>query len=798
MDLMCDVRWTFRNLRRSPGFSAAAILTFGLGIGVNLAVLAVVDRMMFRPLPYGEADSLVHLYNMQTTGGPSPSAYLPRMVTEALQGRAMAFVDIATANGFQRQVTFEGTDMPLRFNEASANLLKVLQVTPIAGRDFTLEDAQSGSGGRALLLSDETWQHRFDRSLEVLSKSFRAGAVTYRVVGILPRGFLIPASSFEGRVDGVVVEPASTQPAGPAALGPSAIGRLRRGTTVQQAQAEVDVLTAQMKQNEPASIKSPVIAQPVRSGLFQFYRPYVWLILTAVGAVFLVACVNLATLFLARGRSREQDAAIRAALGASRGQIVRTSMAEAGVLCLFSAAAAVIVCYATSGLVLTVVPPALTSVAASPMDVRLIVMTSMAALATAIFAGGLPALRASRVDVTEGLRRDRPSTGSRLRGGASLLAVESAFGVFLVAGAAITVQSFLGLILKSPGYEPANLYEASVQHGWSREHKTYPPDRVQRAVDAIRRFPGVEGVGAVNRMPVGRTLLTDDPFWKTRGKQGIRLGVSGGFFAALRTPLLAGREFVDDDVNQMALMAIVSESAALNLFPMLRPGDVVGKTVVTQDGPRTIIGVVEDMSPMPGTAASPAFYVPLTATEVPRSGSAITMAIRMTAGLSLDAIALDARLDEQLSPNNVPVRPVATALDLQMQQPRFQALLFGSVAVIGLVLAAIGLYAVAAFDVARRRHEMGIRLSLGATAADLRRLVLASALRPVVIGAAAGLIGAWWAAQFLQAFVFEVDGRSPITYVLVALVLIVTAVFAAWRPAQRAARTDPTTVLRSL
>jgi hypothetical protein len=319
-----------------------------------------------------------------------------------------------------------------------------------------------------------------------------------------------------------------------------------------------------MQQEHPAAVmfRRPVTVQPLRAGLFQYYRPYVWLIVVAIGAVFLVACVNLSTLFLARGRSREQEAAIRTALGASRGQVVRAALAESWTLCLISAGAAVGVCYAAFGALLAVVPPALRGVAVSPLDLRLIVMTTMAALGTALVAGGLPAIRQSRVDVTEGLRHDRRSTGGRLRGGSALLAIEAAFGVFLVAGAAITVQSFLGLVLKNPGFDSADLYEASVQHGWSTDQKTVPPARVQGVVDAIRAAPGVDSAAAVSMMPVGRSVVGNDSFWRARGIDGARFGVGGGLFAALRTPVLAGREFDDDDVARMAMVALVNRAAA--------------------------------------------------------------------------------------------------------------------------------------------------------------------------------------------------------------------------------------------
>jgi hypothetical protein len=277
------------------------------------------------------------------------------------------------------------------------------------------------------------------------------------------------------------------------------------------------------------------------------------------------------------------------------------------------------------------------------------------------------------------------------------------------------------------------------------------------------------------------------------------LGVGSGLFRALGTPILAGREFADHEIDVPPLIAIVNESAAGRLWPETAPTDVIGRTVHTADGSRAVIGVVADLKVLPGHPAQPGLFLPLTAPEMADSVPPfwVTVAVRVAPGRELDVQALDARLDQRFGTDLVMARAVADALPPHLQRPRFQAVLFGSVAIIGLLVAAVGLYAVAAFDVARRRFELGVRLSLGATASDIRRLVIRGALRPVVAGSAAGLVATWWAAQFLQAFVFEVDARDPWTYGLVALVLVATAVVAAWIPARRAARTDPSVVLRA-
>lgn len=793
-----DLAMALRSLRHSPGFALAAIVTFGLGIGVNLAVLSVVDRMVFRPLPYRDASRLVHLHNMQMSSGPSPVADLPVIVTETLRAQASSLEAVGTANGRTWEVAFDHVGSEFRFSRVSQNLLQVLGVAPIAGRNFVDADGVA-AGPWGVILTDEAWRTRFDRAPEIIGRTFPAGRSAYEIVGVLPPGFLVPASAFEGRIDGVIADKRRTRPTDGAEVGPAAVARLRDGVDLEAAQAEADVILARLAQDHPNSygLRQPIQVQPLQSGLFQLYRPYIWLIVTAVSLVFLTACANLSTLFLARGRTREYQAAIQVALGASRSRIVRSALTESLVLCLISAFGAVLVCYWTSTWLLSIVPVSLSAVAVSPLDSRLLTITILAALATAVVAGGVPALRASRVNVVDNLRRERRSSSGRLRGGAALLAAESAFGVFLVAGAAITVLSFLGLVLKSPGYEPDGLQAINVQHGWSKEQTTYLPSRVQTAVDTIRAFPGVRDAGAVSLMPVGTRRGGQDEFWKSRGVDGARLGVGGRFFATLRTPVLAGREFDDADVAQMAMLAIINQSGAAVLDSSVSAGALVGRTIHTPGGLRTIIGVVADIKPLPGESAIPTVYVPVTAAEVRMSQSAITIATRVEPGATLDLAALDARLDERLTPNELPISVVSEAVERQLQQPRFQALLFGSVAAIALLLGALGLFAVVAFDVARRRSELGIRMALGATAGDLRQLIIRSALRPVLGGTATGLLAAWWAASVLQAYVFEVNAQNPWLLTLVGAVLPFTAIAAAWWPAERAARTDPTEVLRA-
>lgn len=794
-----DLRLAIRSLVRTPGFTAAAIVTFALGLGINIAVMTVVDRIAFRPLPYGDADRLVYIKGASARSTPSPTSYLPAVVPPALATHAPGFEEVALVDGGSAPVTLDDGST-LALDSVSDNVLRVLRVTVAAGRDFVPEDASTNSRERTILLGYETWLRRFGQSDDVFRAPLTRGRTAYRVVGILPRDFFIPSSTFNGRIDGVVLGESLTEKRSPFELGPAAIGRLRIGVGVAQAQDEAERVMQDLVKAHPGSSLdrlSKLSVQPLQQGLFEFYRPYAWIVFAGVAGVFLIGCINLATLFLARGRSREYDAAIQAALGASRGRVIRAFTLEAFVVCLLGAALAVGVCYASFEILMTIVPASLVTGAVSPLDARLLIMTCVVAVASALIAGGLPAWRASHRDVVSGLRLDRRSSTVALRGGAALLAVQAALGVVLVTGAAATVRSFAGIVLEDPGYRVEDLYNVSVQHGFVDDQPRNNVARVRQTEDVVRNFPGVEAAGITSRYLASRIYLPDDPFWKNLGQQGARVGIGGGLFAALGTSMLAGREFTDDEVHGDAPVAVVNQKAAARLWPSLTPDEVIGQTVKTVDAVRSVVGVTQDVRRLPGVPTMATLFVPVTAKEVPFSNSALFVSVRVALGSRLDEAGLDGRLDAALGPNQLPVTEVSTELGPYLQKPRFQAILFGSVAVIGLLVSLAGLYAVAAFDVARRGRELGVRMALGATRADVRSLIIKSVVRPVAVGIVAGMALAWWLAKFLQAFVFEVDARDPWTSGIVALTLLATVVLGVSLPARRAANTDPSIVLRS-
>jgi predicted permease len=532
------------------------------------------------------------------------------------------------------------------------------------------------------------------------------------------------------------------------------------------------------------------------------YAGFLWLILGAAGLVLAIACANLSTLLLARGRARLPETAIRAALGAARWRLVLVGVVEALAVCLAGGLVTLLALAVARSTILQVVPPAFQGFDVSAFDLRLVCLTLGLAFASALVAAVAPCLAATRFDPLAALHRRHPwRRGHRFATGPSILAFEAALAIVLVAGAAGAVRSFAGLAFRDPGFAASDLYRASVYFDPSRNLQSMERVRALATVtEAMEATPGIKAWTAVTYAPIARDRLPH-PYWSLLGQQGGVVGISGTTFEVLRTPLIHGRDISPEDLQSAAPVALVSLRGAEVLWPGEPPQYAIGKPLtMPYGGVRDVIGVVADIRTRPGVSAWPMLYVPLGDGVAAKPGWAMELPImlRMEPGARPDQRALQARFQD-LVPGGVVTSPVAVAEELApwLEHPRFQAALFGTLAAIALVLAAIGLYGAAAFEAARKQHETGVRLALGATRRNVLRTLVGSAVQPVLIGSAAGLVIAWWAAQFLQAYLFEVDARDPWTLTLVVGVLIATAVLAAWLPARRAARTDPASVLRT-
>jgi predicted permease len=812
---MIEIRDAIRSLLRARWFTLGAVLTFTIGIGANVAVLSMVDRMLFRPVPFPDPDRLVHVHRFAVGSGADRRLVLDTAISTrwAMQSRLLDGLAFADARATPEVMAGFG-DAPVYSARASYNLFDVLRVQPLLGRSFSRDDVVNQSF--VLMLSYGAWQTRFGGVRDVVGRRVGSGRWTYEIVGVLPRGFFLPTSTHLERLDVLILDFLQTfdKPGSERTIQGAPVARLKAGVSIDAASAELAAVIARAAPELPwvqktmADGRVPQVL-PLRTGMFLAYRPHLQLIVAAVAILLAIACVNLSTLFLARGRSRDRDAAIRAALGARGTRLVCTVFIECLVVCAASCAAAIAAFALARQTILAVIPQQLRTYALDAFDIRLLLIAAGVAIGAALLSAVVPASRLWRLDPVAVLQR-RSTAAASSKSAWWLLVVQTAFGVVLVIGATMTVRNLVQLLLDDPGYRADGLHLAHVQHGYDIDRagdplkdarKGMPPvsgARYRALMSTLGDEPGVERFGITTGLElVGRGAARND-FWAQYGTPEAGVwGIGPGVFETLETPLLAGRAVRDEDVTTLAPVAMLNERAVQQIWPGVTLAEAIGRQLPTPAGPRQVIGVVADMRPYPGTRANPALFVPICDPLASRSESAVNVVIRMSAGRQLDATALDRSLDTAIERDNTSVRALSESLDPFLRQPRFQATLFGLFALCAVALIVVGLYATASYDVTRRRFEMGVRVSLGATAAHLRRAVIRSSCYPVITGAVAGLIGAWWAARFLQAFLFEVDARDPWTYSVALGVFAVTTVVAVWVPAGRAARTDPVSVLKS-
>jgi predicted permease len=801
-----DARNAWRGLRRRPGFVAVAVLTFGLGIGLHVAVFSVLDRVLIRALPYTDPEQLVVIRTCDPDG--QCSMFLPGALAKALPGLSTIDSLAATGPTLPFTVSPDLDSDRLQLLGVSPNLLRVLGVMPVAGRDFTDGDATQSPD--IALIGYETWQRRLGGDPDVIGRDLWSAARRVTIVGVLPEEFMPPSWTLPTpEWDGLVLSPAllgSTDSGSGLFMG--SIVRLRAGATIAQARAEVATLAQALAPPLAAGGVAPdgLRTDSLRSVLFEGEpRRNFWLILGATSLLLAVACANLAALLLAYGRSREREMAIAAALGATRARLLRSACAEALFICVAGTAVAMLAVGATSGLLRGLLPPLLARYATGVTDPRVLLVSLLLAMLCAGVAALAPSLRVGRVELLGVIQRV-PASGRR-RGTwslAGLLGVETTMGVVLVLGSLLFLQTLNNLANDDLGFEPEGLYQVSVVPRLVADADNVGPAYFEQVAEAVQDAPGIAAVGRSNYSMTGPSLFASmfeaepgiNVLFETSfpSEQGVDINwyrASDSFFEVLRTPLIAGRSFLPEEVRQDAQVSVVTAGAARVLWPDVPPADAVGLVLVLGgEGPKRVVGVVPDFKWGPGlSVARPSVFVPGLAGNMPL--------VRTTTGAPPDLQALRRVVEARVGAAAIRVVPTDSTYLSVLRDPRFRAVLFTTLGLVGLLLAATGLYAVATFDVRQREHEMGVRLSHGATSLDIQRLVIAQACRPVLVGLGVGLAVAFWAVTFLEQFLFQVEPRSGWAYLSVAAVMTATAVLATWLPAWRAGRVDPVVVLRA-
>jgi predicted permease len=792
-NFVSDVRYALRSLWRARWFAVAAALTFAFGIGVNMAVFSAVDRMLFRMLPYDHPEDI---YQMAEYGpgmglpyGTLPAAYV-------IGSRHLSAVVDGCVAGFSRSYSMlrePDDDARILLTDVSYNTLGVFGVRPFMGRDFTGQDARTKNA--TALISYDLWKGKFHGAPDIVGRLLWSNGESTEIIGVLPREFISASMFLNPASDGLALDFDRLESAPPGSREPPPYVRLTAGVSLAAAQTEIDALVERLKQTEPpprpGSPKTVVRLLPLKTVLFGAYASYLWLIVAAGALVLVIACANLASLLLVRGRSREHQAAVRVALGASAGRLMWTAVVESLVLSFAGTLIGLLVLlWAGKGLE-ALLPPLFSRYAAPAYDLRVIGFSILAATLSALLAGVLPCRRLAKVDVLSELQQGggRGRT-ARLRGGRSLLVVEAGVCVVLVAGAALTARSLAGLARTDVGFKPEGLYTVSVQLPSVQDAQTRYRQNLQ-VLNVVRELHGVQSAGAVDVL----TIMGGAGNEFGKFDHAYRWQATDSFFETMGMRLLAGRTFSPTDLAQPGNVGILSVMGLRLVWPDLQPAQAIGRILALPgDTPRQVVGIVSDIRGGYSLSPWPSLYVPVS----PERFRYLTFVARAQAGAAPSIPDLRNRLRQRVAaPTSVNIAYVPEIFSRRLLDQKFRTMLFAIFGVVALLLAAVGLYAVGSFEVAMRRSEMGVRMSLGATAGNLQRLVIREALTPVVVGILAGLIVTYWGAKFLQSFLYHVDARDPVTYVLVVLVLIATAIVAAWLPARRAARTDPATVLRA-
>ena len=803
-----DIRYAGRMLRQHRGFSLAVIATLALGIGATTAIFSAVDAALLRPLPFAAPERLLELKSIHIPWGPRgveepdarPSIRSVAALTDVFDG-----VFAYAAGG----LNLSGIGDPLRVKVgvATTGFFSTLGVGAAAGRTFAAEDGRPGNE-MVTVVSHGLWQRQFGGQ-DVVGRSLRLNGKTYQVVGIMPAGFSFPEGADLWIPLTIPMTWSSFEPFR-GYIATTVVGRLAAGASAEVAAQRLAGLWRAMPAEQVAEARD-VIARPIepfQRMLVGDRRTPMLILLGATGLLLLIACVNATNLLLAHAAMRERELAVRAVLGASRGRLVRQLFVQSVVLALGGAVLALALAVTTLGLVQALLPPEMVTLAAPRLDARLFGFATLLALVTALAFGTLPALWASRADAGSTLKSGGGHGATALRRGRVrrvLVTAEVALALVLVAGSGLMLRSLAAVLETDPGFVPGRTGSALI----SFDRTSYPTAAVRmaavdRLVAAARRIPGVEEAGAINDLPMSglggisiQVNPEEGPVSKEITEPYARyLRADAGYFRTMGIRLLSGRLMTPADDSLAPKVAVISERMAREVWP---GQDAIGKRIALLDpdekGWRTIVGIVADVRESSLDKAAPwQMYYPLS--ESPSESVALVARGPLPEAELLGALR---RVLRDVDPNQAVVR-TAMLDDLvraSLTTRRSNTWLITAFGGLALLLAAIGVYGVVSYGVTQRTRELGIRAALGARRGELLRLVLREGLVLGLIGTAVGIGGAIALTRLLRAMLYGVTPGDPVAIGGAALLLLIPVLGAAFLPARRAARLNPTDVMRA-
>ncbi|MGH9868053.1 MAG: ABC transporter permease [Candidatus Polarisedimenticolia bacterium] len=803
--LVQDVRYGLRTLMRNPGFALVAILTLALGIGANTAIVSVVNGVLLRPLPYHEPDQLVRLFTaFRGSGIERYAVSQPEFID--YKSLAHVFENAAVYTGATLTLTGEGEPAILRGMSASRDLFPVLGIQPMMGRNFEGDEGRTGVEPVAIV-SNEAWRSRFGGDPALLGRPIMLNGVSRRVVGILPPG-VTPY-----RAEIFIPFFVNPDPAQRANNFLSVVARLRPHVTIEAAQRELNALTRRLNEQyahvyaESMGYGATIVS--MHDEMVGEVRPALLVLLGAVGLVLLMGCANVANLLLARAEARQREMAVRLAMGAGRGRVVRQLLTESLLLSFLGAAGGALLCTWGLRLLLAVNPNAIPRVEEIGIDATVGVVTLVLAVMTGLLFGLAPALQTARGGLFATLKdegRGATAGGRQQRVGRSLVVVQVALAVMVVVGAALLVRSFHALRAEDPGFDSRRMLTVDLSLPAARYDAAATTAFYANLLDRVRGLPGVQIAAAASELPPvsqgfnwdvdveGRPL----PPGQAAPSPNLRF-VTRDYFRALSIPILGGRTFGGQDHASSVPVAIVNQTTARILWPQADP---LGRRIrFTDDMPWiTVVGVAGDTRSF-GLNEPPPSEVFLLHEQVPAvaGGAERAMYVVLKTHGDPDALSGLARgavteADPLLAITGI--RSMEELIDLSVARPRFTMLLFGSFGLLALTLAAVGIYGVMACAVRRRTREVGIRMALGARPMDILRLVVGQGMKLTLLGLAAGVAGACLGARLMAPLLYDVSAWDPLTFGGTVLLLACVALLASWLPARRAVITDPALVLR--
>ena len=794
--LLSDLRYAARTLRRSPVFTATAVLTMALTIGSNTAIFSVVNAVMLRPLPFTAPDRLMRVAEKnEKLNLPYFGASVLNYLSWKEQARSLELAALGFAN-----FTLTGRGDPEQFQGATItpSLMPVLGIDPVRGRGFREGEDRPG-GARVVMISEGLWKRRFGGDASVIGSNVNLSGVAYTIVGIGP-----PALNFMTGAE--IWTPLVLDPGREIRLNHviNVVGRLKPGVNMQQAQTEMDAVAARMAAQYPELKDWGVRLQAFYHWFVQdTLRTALIVLLSAVGLVLLIACANVANLQLARAAARQKEIAVRTALGAGRARMLGQLLTESLLLACAGGAAGFLAALWTVQLMNRTLPQGLLPVPEVAVDTTVLLFALGITLATGILFGFAPAWNAARGDLNMVLKQGGRGalSGQRTWVRHTLVAGELALSTVLLIGAGLLVQSLFRLQQVQLGFRPDHLLTFQLAPAPTRY-----PDQARQwglyrdALQSIAALPGVRDASISSGIPLGAGNYTRTPMSPT-GKSVLPAGaaipidwrtVSPGFFRTLGIPLVAGRDFSEQDTPTSPTAIIVSTRTAQRFWGSEDP---IGKMLHRQGDTRqlTVVGVVGDVRNNALNQELPALYYSATVRVWPLMDVVVRTQGKPEAALSAVRRKIH-DLDAELPLSNV--RSMEEWVSNSAAQPRLNAALLGVFSCVALLIAAIGVYGVLAYSVHQRTREIGLRMALGAQQSNVLRLIVGEGMMVGLAGIGVGLIGAYGLSRALGTLLFGVKARDPLTFAIVTAALIAIALAACLVPAWRGSRIDPIVALR--